>query len=175
MIISLIVAMSSSNRGIGKDNKLLWHLPSDLKLFKQLTLGHCLVVGRKTFASIGRPLPGRTLLVITRNKENFSEAEGVRYFSSLDEAIQWAKEQGEKELFVAGGEQIYDMALPLAQKIYLTVVDCEINADTFFPVFEEEGEWELKEEKTFLKSDSVAKDPYSFSTKIYEKCFNQGV
>jgi dihydrofolate reductase len=123
--------------GIGKDNRLPWHLSSDLKRFKQVTLGHHLIMGRKTYETIGRPLPGRTTIVITHNPQ--FQAEGCLIVPSLEEALDLARENGETEAFIAGGGEIFTLALPLADRIYLTRVHARVKADVFFPPFSPEG------------------------------------
>jgi dihydrofolate reductase len=128
MRISIIVAMAKGNV-IGRDGNLPWHLSNDLKRFKSLTMGHHIVMGRKTYESIGRPLPGRVSVVVTR-QASYS-VEGVIIVHSLDEALQRAN--GDDEVFVIGGAQIYAQALPLAGRIYLTRVDGEVSGDTRFP------------------------------------------
>lgn len=126
--ISLIAAIASGNRALGKDNKLIYQIPEDLKRFRELTGGHAIIMGRKTYESIGRPLPNRTNIVITRDP-NFS-ADGVQVVHSLGEALQLA--QG-GEVFIIGGGQIYQEAINLADKLYLTVVEGNPEADTYFP------------------------------------------
>ncbi len=118
------------NRAIGRNNKLLWNIPDDLKHFKKITTGHAVIMGRKTFESIGRQLPNRANIIITRDK-NF-KADGCVISHSLDEALDLAKQKNE-EIFIIGGGQIYEQALPHADKLYLTIVDDEPKADTFFP------------------------------------------
>ncbi len=143
--VSLIVALSE-NLVIGKDNKLPWHISEDLKRFKEVTKGHPVIMGRKTFESIGRPLPGRLNIVITRNSG--WKQEGVEVVSSLDEAIKLAKQKDTEEIFVIGGGQIFEEAIKLADKLYLTIVHENIEGDTYFPdysefkkeVFKEEGQ-----------------------------------
>jgi len=143
--------------GIGKDNRLPWHLSSDLKRFKQLTLGHHLLMGRKTYETIGRPLPGRTTIVITRNPQY--QAAGCLVAPSLEEALGLARENGETEAFIAGGGEIFTLALPLADRIYLTRVHAQVEADVFFPPFSLEG-WrqiETIEQPADEKNDYPAK------------------
>ena len=130
MIISLIAAMAR-NRVIGKDGKLPWRIPEDLKRFKKLTTGHCVVMGRKTFDSIGKPLPNRTNIVITRDKS--WRADGVVVAHSLDEALGLASGD---EVFVIGGGEIYAAALPKASKLYLTLVEGQWEGDAFFPEYD---------------------------------------
>jgi dihydrofolate reductase len=132
----LIVAMDEMS-GIGKDNRLPWRLSSDLKRFKQVTLGHHLIMGRKTYETIGRPLPGRTSIVITRNPQY--QAEGCLVAPSLEGALGLALENGETEAFIAGGGEIFAQALPLADRIYLTRVHAQVEADVVFPPFSLEG------------------------------------
>jgi dihydrofolate reductase len=133
MIVSLLVAMDE-RRGIGVDNRLPWHLSSDLRMFKSLTMGHHLIMGRKTFESIGRSLPGRRTIVVSRNPDY--QPEGAQTAASLQEALSLAKEQGEEEAFVAGGSEIFALALPIADRLYLTRVHAVTDADVFFPAFE---------------------------------------
>ncbi|MCL5784523.1 MAG: dihydrofolate reductase [Patescibacteria group bacterium] len=137
-----------NNRAIGSKNGLLWHIPQELKRFKEITTGHPIIMGRKTHESIGKVLPNRTNIVITKD-ENY-QAQGCLIVHSLEEALRLASlSQGNNECFVIGGGQIYEQALPLADKLYLTVVEGDFSqADTFFPddsdfkktVFEQEAE-----------------------------------
>lgn len=132
MIVSLIVAMDNS-RGIGKDNTLPWHISSDLRRFKRVTMGHHLIMGRLTYESIGRPLPGRTNVVVTRNQSYL--AEGCLVLHSLSKALQQVESQGEEEVFVIGGGQVFEQVIDVADRIYLTEVDTEVDADVYFPQF----------------------------------------
>lgn len=148
--ISIIVAMDDK-RGIGKNNKLPWHIPEDLKRFRRLTSQHTIIMGRKTFESIlsytGKPLPNRINMVITRNPD--FRAEGVSINTSLEEALSEAKENEQSEIFIIGGAQIFQQAVDMGvvDRIYLTKVEGDYNADTFFPeysqfkkiIHEEEG------------------------------------
>ena len=127
MIISLIAAMSQE-RVIGRQGKLPWHIPADLSRFKSITMGHTLVMGRKTFESIGRPLPGRKIVVLTRSTRNI---EGCQTARSLTEAI--AASEGDEEIFICGGEQVFLEALPFCQRVYLTVVHASYPGDVHFP------------------------------------------
>lgn len=140
-MISLIVAMAA-NRCIGRDGQLPWQLPGELQRFKQLTLGHSLLMGRKTFESIGRSLPGRTTYILSRAADFV--AEGGQVFSDLEAAIAAADAGGEAELFVCGGAEIYRRCLPLCQKIYLTELDYPVPGDCFFPEFPEEAFRQLR-------------------------------
>jgi len=130
MILSLIVAVAE-NGVIGREGGLPWHLSADLKRFKRLTMGHTIVMGRKTWESIGRPLPGRTMLVVSRQADY--QANGVQVVGSLAEAIDQAQQAGEETLFVIGGAEIYRQALPKANRLYLTRVLAPIDGDTHFP------------------------------------------
>lgn len=131
MGISLIAAMAK-NRVIGKDNQMPWHIPGELKRFKSTTLGGTLIMGRKTFESIGKPLPGRDTIIITRNADY--AAEGCRVASSLEAALELAN--SEKEIFIAGGAQIYELAFPHVDTVYLTEIDLEVDGDAFLPEFD---------------------------------------
>jgi dihydrofolate reductase len=131
MLISLIVAMDEASV-IGRDNALPWRLPEDLKRFKALTMGKPILMGRKTFESIGRPLPGRENLVLTRSPGWYRE--GATTVHSINEAIASAK--GAAELIVIGGEEVFKAALPLARRIYLTEVHAHVAGDTTFPPFD---------------------------------------
>lgn len=162
MTISLIAAVSS-NWVIGKDGDLPWHLPRDLKFFSDTTKGHHVLMGRKNFHSIPRkfrPLPGRVNVVVSRDT-NF-KAEGVIVFYSINEAIEYAREKGETELFIIGGGEIYTQCLDMADKLYLTHVDAEIEGETLFPKFD------LKEWDRNLILDQSANDVHKFSFKTYE-------
>jgi len=128
MIISMIVAMGR-NREIGKDNAMLWHLPADFKHFKSVTMGKPILMGRKTFESIGRPLPGRENIVVTRNKE-FS-ASGITIVHSVDAALEAAKQYD--EVMVIGGDSFYQQMLPVSKRLYITEVHDAFEADAFFP------------------------------------------
>jgi len=129
--VSLIAAIGK-NREIGKDNQLLWHISDDLKRFKALTTGHPVIMGRKTFESIGRPLPNRTNIVVTRNADWVHQEVLVAH--TMEEALSLAAEHG-SEAFVIGGEEIYKQAIPFADKLYLTLIEDEKEADAFFPEY----------------------------------------
>ena len=134
MIVSLIAAMGS-NRVIGKGNKMMWRLPLEWQYFKETTLGHCIITGRKNFQAQGRALPGRTNIIVTRDTE--FTAEGCVVVHSIDEALSYAKEKGETEAFICGGGQIYAQSLPLCDKLYLTEVDYAEEGEVYFPKFDE--------------------------------------
>lgn len=145
-IISIIAAIGE-NRELGKNNKLLWHIPEDFKRFKEITSNHPVIMGRKTYESIGKPLPNRVNIIVTRDK-NF-HAENCFAVYSLEAAIDLAKTKDEKEIFIIGGGQIYNQAINIADKLYLTIVKEKFGADTFFPdysgfkevVFHKEGRY----------------------------------
>ncbi len=128
MNLSIIVAIAENNV-IGNNNQLIWHLPNDLKYFKEITMGHHMIMGRKTWESIGRALPGRTTIVVTRDK-SFS-APGALVAHSLEDALEMAKT--DSEVFVVGGGELYRQSLPLVNKFYLTRVHRSFEGDTFFP------------------------------------------
>ncbi len=165
MKLSLIVALAE-NRAIGINNALPWHLPNDLKYFKAVTMGKPIIMGRKTYESIGRALPGRTNIVISRDSE-FS-AEGCKSVISLEAAIELAESitliDGQDEAVVIGGEQIYRLALPLADRLYLTRVAAEVAGDAHFPAFDETG-W-----REVAREDYAAQDPnpYAYSFVVLE-------
>lgn len=156
MIISLIVAMDERG-GIGKDNRLPWHLASDLKRFKMLTMGHHIVMGRKTYETIGKPLPDRVMLVVTRNKD--ISPEGCIVVDSLGAAIDLAEANRESELFIIGGGEIFAQAIALADKMYITTVYTDVDADVMFPKFDL-VEWELihREKITHTEDDDYDSD-----------------
>lgn len=156
MKINIVVAIASNN-AIGKENKLLWHLPNDLKHFKEVTSGRSIIMGRKTFDSIGRPLPKRRNIIITRQS---IEIPGCEVVSSLTEAIELCK--SEDEVFIGGGAQIYEQALPITQKIYLTIVHQAFEADTFFPQLDPSVWSETAREDH--EADDRNPIPYSFIT-----------
>jgi len=134
VLISLIAAVAK-NGLIGKDNRLPWHLPADLRFFKNTTIGHPIIMGRKSFESIGKALPGRTNIVLTRNA-NFAAAENLKVVHSLEEAFEVARKTGTDECFVIGGAEIYKEALPFCQKLYITRVHGIFEGNTYMPEFE---------------------------------------
>ncbi|MDZ7318163.1 MAG: dihydrofolate reductase [candidate division KSB1 bacterium] len=157
MIISIIAAMSL-NRVIGKNNQIPWHIPDEQQRFKRITWGHTIIMGRKTYESIGKPLPGRTNIVITR-QQNYS-APGCIVVNSLEAALKSCP-PNETEAFIIGGEQIFQLALPLAQRIYLTTILQEFQGDAFFPEFSTS---DFKVTTTELIQAPI---PYSFA--IFER------
>ncbi len=158
-MISIIAAIGKNNE-LGKANELLWKLPNDMKHFKETTTGKTVIMGRKTFQSIGRPLPNRRNIVVTRD-ETFA-IDGIEVAHSLEEALQ--NVQNEEEAFIIGGGELYNQALPFAQRLYITHVDSTFDADTFFPKITDE--WHLVSRKEYNPDESHA-FPYSFVT--YEK------
>jgi len=154
VIVSMIVAMDE-NRGIGKDNRIPWHIPSDLQRFKRLTLGHHIIMGRKTYESIGRLLPGRKTIILTRNP-NYP-AQDCIVAHSIEEALFIAKNSGETEVFIIGGGEIYQQSIPFVDRIYLTIVHASFEADTYFPALNPH-EWEELE-----SAYHPAKEPDSHS------------
>ena len=159
MIVSIIAAMDKE-RGIGVNNKLPWRLSADLKRFRELTMGHHIIVGRKTFESIGKPLPGRQMIVVTRDRSY--EAEGCEVVHSIEDAMKLSRDRGESEVFICGGAEIYAQSIEVADRMYLTLVDAEVAADTFFPEFDVR-EWSERE-SVYQPADE--KNQYSFTFKI---------
>ncbi|UQD52459.1 dihydrofolate reductase [Bacillus methanolicus] len=160
-MISLIWAMDE-NRVIGKDNKLPWHLPEDLKFFKRVTMGHPIVMGRKTHDSIGRNLPGRENIVITRKKD--FQCDGCTILYSIQELINYAAKKNE-EVFVIGGAEIFKEILPFADKLYCTLIHNSFEGDTFFPELNME-EWQLVSQEKGIKDE---KNPYDFEFLIFNR------
>ncbi|MFG3693821.1 dihydrofolate reductase [Stutzerimonas stutzeri] len=138
-----MIAALADNHVIGLDNRMPWHLPADLKHFKAMTLGKPIIMGRKTWDSLGRPLPGRLNLVVSRQPD--LQLEGAETFTDLDSALtraeQWAREQGVDQLMLIGGAQLYAQALPQAQRLYLTRIEASPEGDAFFPDYDQ-AEWE---------------------------------
>ncbi len=156
MIVTIVVAISE-NHVIGKDNKLLWHLPADLKHFKDITTGHSIIMGRKTYESVGKPLPKRRNIIITRQAISI---EGCEVVNSVEAALELCK--GEQEVFIVGGAEIYRQSLNLTDRIYLTIVHQTFEGDSFFP------EIDPKQWKEVSREDHQPDDrnslPYSFIT-----------
>ena len=156
-----IIAAVSENNALGKENKLLWHLPADLKRLKSLTMGHHLIMGRKTFESLGKPLPGRPHVIISRQK-NY-QPDGVTVVDSLEKAIEFAKH--DDQAFVFGGGEIYRLALPFVKKIYLTRVKALFEGDTYFPEL-------ISDEWKMVKCESYSPDEknlFYYSFEEYDK------
>ncbi len=156
--LSIIVAVDE-RRAIGKDNRLLWNIPEDLKHFKELTSGHIIIMGENTYHSIGRPLPNRTNIVVTLN-ESFS-ALGCLTVHSLDEALAVARENEKEEIFIIGGASIYKQFLPQVNRLYLTLVSGEHEADTFFPDYSDFTE--------IISEEKMNDGKYTFSFIVMER------
>lgn len=161
-MISFIWAMDD-NQVIGKDNELPWHLPEDLKFFKRVTMGHPIVMGRKTFESIGRPLPGRENIIITRNPSYHSESCIVFY--DLQEFLNYCNKNFDEEFFVIGGAEVFKQLLPNAERLYITRIHEQFEGDTFFPSLNLD-EWKLVSQEKGIKDE---KNPYDYEFFIYDK------
>ncbi len=157
MKLSIIAAVSNNNV-IGNDNRLIWHMPADLKRFKNITMGHTLIMGRKTFQSIGKPLPGRKTIVVTRQKD--FDTQGCQKASSFKEAIKLVKDQS--EVFIAGGAEIYQQALEshYTKKIYLTRIFADFEGDTYFPELDTQ-KWQVIDRADY-EPDEKNIYPYAF-------------
>ena len=162
MTISLVVA-ASENNAIGKNNQLIWHLPNDLKFFKNTTWGFPVIMGRKSFESVNKPLPGRTNIVITTNPD--WKVETVIVVKNLKDAIQKAAETNSKQIFIIGGGEIYKQSMDIADNIYITRVHADLEGDTFFPEIDK-SKWKLTSNQDF---EADEKHAYSYSFQIWEK------
>lgn len=164
MIVSAIAA-ADKNLAIGKDNDVPWHLPDDLKYFKCKTLNHHIIMGRKTFESIGfKPLPRRTNIIVSRNP--FFVASNCLVAGSVEEALEIARRHGEQEAFILGGGDIYRLSLPYLDRIYLTEIDAEVaDAEVFFPQFDA-AEWQLVSSEPHAIDDQ---HEFAFSFNVYER------
>ncbi|WP_099362819.1 dihydrofolate reductase [Fredinandcohnia onubensis] len=160
-MISLLVAMDR-NQLIGKDNDLPWRLPADLAYFKRVTMGHPIIMGRKTFDSIGRPLPGRENIIVTRDTSY--EAEGCKVIHSIEEIVSM-NQQTDQELFVIGGAEIFKEILPHSDRLYITEINEEFKGDTYFPTFDK-SKWKVISEEQGIKDE---KNPYDYTFLVYEK------
>ena len=171
MLLALIVAQSQ-NRVIGRNNALPWHLPEDLKYFKTVTLGKVIIMGRKTYESIGRPLPGRTNILISRDLSY--KVEGVTVVHSLEQAIEQAKAvstvNAVDEALVIGGAELYAQALPLAQRLYLTQVHHQVGGDAYFPELDS-SQWQQVSRQDFAATES---NPYSYSFLVFDRSEAEG-
>lgn len=161
--ISIIVAKARNNV-IGKDNQLVWKLSGDLRHFKRTTLGHHVIMGRKTFESMGKPLPGRTSIVITRNKD-YQIPSPHHVVHSLDTALGIARSKGLGQVFILGGAEIFKMALPLTDEMIITEVDATPDGDAFFPPVDY-SEWEKVSEERHPKDE---KNEYDFTFVVYKR------
>ena len=158
----VMIAAAAENNALGKDNELLWHLPDDFKRFKQLTTGHPIIMGRKTFESLGKPLPNRTTIIISRNKDY--RVEGCITVNSLEEAIKAAKEDSNP--YILGGGEIYKQAMEYADMLDLTLVHHSFeNADTFFPTIDPKI-WQETNRRDFIADEH---HKYDFSFVSYKK------
>lgn len=162
-----LIAAYAQNRVVGIDNKLPWHLPEDLKYFKRCTSGKAIIMGRKTYESIGRPLPNRTNIVITRNPA--FKADGVKVVTSLNDAIELAaavnEVSGVDEIMVIGGAAIYELTLPMADRLYLTHVHAQVEGDAYFPEVDFSN-WREVERADYASSET---NPYDYSFVVYDK------
>jgi dihydrofolate reductase len=159
MSISYIVAMDIQ-QAIGLGNALPWRLPADLAYFKKTTMDHTILMGRKTFESIGKPLPGRTNVILTQNSEY--KAEGCTVINSVEAALELAENQ---EVFVIGGAEVFELFMPSVQRLYITLIEHEFEADTFFPEFDIE-DWVLVTSEDGIND---LKNPYDYSFLVYDK------
>lgn len=157
--LSLIWAMGH-NQVIGIDNKLPWRLPAELAYFKKITMGHPIIMGRRTFESIGRPLPGRTNIVLTR--DHTFTAEGTVVLHSVEQVIEQYEDSG---AFIIGGTQIYRQLFPFAERLYITMIDHDFEGDEYFPEIDW-SEWRLVNEEPGLQDE---KNPYSYSFKVFDR------
>ncbi len=162
MIISLVVA-AANNNAIGKNNQLLWHLPNDMKYFKNVTWGMPVVMGRKTFESLGKPLAGRKNIVLT--KQEGWKAEGVVAVKEFKDALFLVKEMDVKEVMVIGGGEIYRSVFDKANRIHMTRVEAEFEADTFFPVIDPKV-WRLVSQKNY---EADERHKYNYSFQVWER------
>jgi len=153
----------ASNRVIGANNKLPWHLPVDLKYFMKTTSGHHVIMGRKNFESLNKPLPRRTNVVITRNEKY--QALGTVVVQSLEEALALARFNGEEEAFIIGGSQIYDLGFKYADKLYLTYLDATIDGDVYFPEYDT-SKWTLESERFYTADE---KNIYDHCYRVFNK------
>lgn len=158
---TIVVAMGVKNE-IGFENQLLWHLPKDLKHFKEITSGHPVIMGRKTYESIGKPLPNRTNIVVSRKNDWFEE--GILIVGSIKEAIKFAKKIDE-EIFIIGGGKIYEQTMDIVDKLEVTLVKADLEADTFFPKIDAKV-WKKTDEICHEKDE---KNQYDFCFQTYEK------
>ena len=164
MRVSLVVAMGM-NRVIGKAGRLPWHMPADLKRFKELTMNHVMIMGRKTYESIGEPLPGRVSVVVTRNKDFKAPIGNCGHAESLDAAIAIFESTLIDELFIIGGAQIFSEAIHKADRMYITLIQENFTGDTFFPEVEW-LEWDLVSE---IHHSKDAKNPHNYSFLVFDR------
>ena len=162
-MIKIIMAAKANNNVIGKDNNLIWYLPADLRFFKQTTKGHTLIMGRKTFESLGNPLPHRDSLVITRNKEYASD--GITVFHTLENALEYSEKKGLETVFILGGGEIYRQSMGIADRLIITEVHEVFEGDTYFP----EIDPEIWEETSREEHKADEKNKYDFAFVQYER------
>lgn len=162
MKISLIAAVAENNV-IGYKNRLPWRLPADFKHFKEITMGHHLIMGQNTFESIGRPLPGRQTVILSLEKDY--KKPGCKTSNSIEEALKIAKDNGEKEVMIVGGSSVYKQFLPISNKIYLTKIHHRFEGDAFFPEIDM-NEWKTTSEE---KHNTDAKNPYPYDFIVLER------
>jgi dihydrofolate reductase len=162
MSLSIIAAVSE-NKVIGREGDLPWRLPADLAHFRKLTMGHTIVMGRRTYESIGKQLPGRRMIVVTRQPDY--HIEGAEVVSDLDEALIVAQLAGDDEVFIVGGEDVFKQTFPMAGHVYLTRVHADVEGDTYFPDFDED-EWE---KVSCEDHDADGKNEHRYSFEVYRR------
>ena len=162
MKLALVVAVAR-NGVIGRAGELPWRLPADSRHFKRVTMGHCIIMGRRTYESIGRPLPGRSSIVVTRDRDYVQE--GVEVVHDFDCALEAARRRGEDEAFVIGGADLYHLALPRADRLYITRVHADVEGDTYFPAFDP-SRWRRAHE---LRHEADDRHSHAFSFETYER------
>ena len=162
MIISAIVAVANNNV-IGKNNDIPWYLPADLKYFKKTTLGHHILMGRKCYTSIGKPLPKRTNIIVTRDPYFISS--NCLIARSIEEGLEMAYDNGEKECFIIGGGTIYDQTKELWDRLYITQVDLDVEGDVFFPSIDM-GKWTIQSQESHQPDE---KNPYHYTFKVLNR------
>lgn len=164
MSLSIIAALSTDKRVIGVDNRLPWHLPADLRHFKALTLGKAVIMGRKTFESIGRPLPGRRMIIVSRSRDY--QVQDCEVVGSLEQAL--ARVDPGQEAMLIGGAQLFELALPIVDRLYLTLIHHEFVGDCYFPA------WEPQEWREMERVDHVADqdNPYNYSFVTFERIYD---
>lgn len=160
-MISFLVAVAE-NGVMGKNNKLPWHIPEDLKYFKKVTMGHPIIMGRKTYDSIGRPLPGRENIILTANKN--LEIDGCKVFYNIEDLLQYCQIRNQEEYFVIGGAEIFRLFLPYVDRLYITKIKQKVEGDVYFP----DIDWD----KFSLTSEVEGKDeqsPYKYSFQVFDR------
>jgi dihydrofolate reductase len=164
MLVSIIAAVAE-NGVIGRSGQLPWHLSNDLRRFKQLTMGHTVIMGRRTWESIGRPLPGRQMIVVSRQPNYQIDAADVRVVATLIEALQVGQAAGDDEVFVIGGAELYRAALPMADRLYLTRVHADVIGDTYFPSIPRDA----FSVSISIECDGDSKNDHPHTFQIYER------